>query len=212
MLMRLLGLLLIACASVSADFQQIQIKWTSGLCGPDCVKNLQREFSKIPGFKQASFGNSQVTLLWQEGAPFTFASINTATRMVGIRLWEVRIRVKGKVSHNKDIFVLTSDGDGTPVQLLGPTMPSATGNTVVPNVQTHGLNSALQNKLLDAEASKASIVVEGPLFQPFQMPDLRVIVTSIRGSTQAAPAPTTTKPTPVKGKPVTPPAGGAHGS
>lgn len=201
----LFAFVLLGTSPLLAEFQQIQIKWTSGLCGTDCIKNLQIQFSKIPGFKQASFGNSQVTLQWQPGYPFTFSSINTATRMVGIRLWEVRIKVKGKVYHDKDQFFLKSDGDGTIVQLLGGTAPSPTGNTVVPNIATHGLNPSMQTKLFEAEKDKTSIVVEGPLFQPFQMPNLRVIVANLRAGKQAN-EPGETEPTPgtTKGSNISP--------
>lgn len=179
-MIRYIGLFLFFASSLSADFQQIQIKWTSGLCGSDCIKNLQREFSKIPGFQEASFGNSQVTLKWKPGAPFSFQSINAATRMVGIRLQDVRIKVSGTVAHDKNLFFLISSGDGTRIQLLGPVSPDRTGYTTVQNVETHELRGSLQTRLLDAEKEKAVVVVEGPLFMPFQMPDLRIIAESVK--------------------------------
>lgn len=168
-------------SSLSAEFQQIQVRWTPGLCGEDCINNLRREFAKIPGFQEAEFGPSQVDLKWKPNFPFTFQSINAATRMVGIRLQDVRIRVRGHVSRrDAHTFFLTSEGDNTRVILIGSAPPEPTGYTVVQNVETHALSPDVQEKLEEAAANKTAVVVDGPLFMPFQMPSLRLVVDQLK--------------------------------
>lgn len=153
---------------VQAEIQQITIRWTAPLCQETCTKLLMNEFRKIHGVAEIYIdqGSGQATLTWKERMPFEFTSVNTAMRMVGLSIRDIRIKVRGYVRHTGDTFYIVSEGDGTRFDLLNPVTPVRGGQTSEFNTLTRGISPALRQQFLDAEAQKLIATVEGPVFMP----------------------------------------------
>lgn len=170
--MKKIFLILLFCcalkASLRSEVESITIRWTTILCESNCIKLLEREFRKIKGIDQISIdpGSGQATLIWKPNIPFQYTSVNYAMRMVGLSIRNIRIRVKGKITHSGERFYITSEGDYTRFELLNPIISDPRGVTAEFNETARKIAPALKWQLLEGERAKQMATVEGPVFMP----------------------------------------------
>lgn len=151
-----------------SQIEQITIRWTAQLCQGTCPKLIVNELKKVQGIDEIFIdqGSGQAILTWKEKMPFQFTSINTAMRMVGISMRDIRIKVRGTVKHTGDVFYIISEGDNSRFDLLSPVTPIPYGQTSEYNTLTRKISPAFRQQFLDAETQELIATVEGPVFMP----------------------------------------------
>lgn len=150
-----------------AEVENIVIKWDAALCLDVCIPLLERNLRSIKGVTDFTINPmaGAAEIEWDPNVPFSYFPFNTASRATGLRLSDIRVRVRGTVSHDPSNFYLVSLGDGVQFQLVGPGKASF-GYTIQANIANHPLPAYRQEQLLDAENRRQIITVEGPLFEP----------------------------------------------
>ena len=159
------------------EIQQIILTWQAGLCSNTCIQALEKRLKEIPAVQELRFNPSagMATMHWSAGATFWFEPFNTATRMVGIRLSTIRLKVSGKVVKEGSFFYLNSTGDTSRFRLIGPLQASAENYTIQQNVTNYSLSPQMVAQLNEWADKKTTISVSGPLFEP-NRPALILIV------------------------------------
>lgn len=179
-----LGLILFVflgcCIPLFGEINQIILTWQAGLCSNTCIQNLEKRLKEIPAIQELHLNSSagMATMHWSSGATFWFEPFNTATRMVGIRLSTIRLKVSGKVVKEGSLFYLNSIGDTSRFRLIGPLQASVENYTIQQNVMNYSLSPQMVAQLNEWADKKATISVSGPLFEP-NRPALILIVEDI---------------------------------
>jgi len=169
--MKLLNILVvfaILCSTpcLHSEIEFVTITWNPMLCKGSCPALLEKQFKKIPGIAEYNIDQAagQATLKWKPNVPYSFGPINTAMRMVGPSIKNIRLRVHGSIQHTKDNVYLISRGDNTRLSLINPVIPDPKGQSVQYNLAGRTLTPAMRQQFLDAEAKNQIATVEGPLF------------------------------------------------
>ncbi len=167
---------------VSAEVEQVTVKWTPGLCITNCPQSLEKEFKKIKGVATISInqGSGQADLTWKPNEPFTYQLVSTAMRMIGLTIHDFRVRVKGTIRHDDHNVILVSIGDNTRFVLLGPITPSLHNQVIEHNVQNHPLAAGKRDQLLNAEMNNQIVTIEGPIFEGWKAPPLYLIAEQVQ--------------------------------
>lgn len=181
---RLLHTIIFFCLALShlpAEIEHVSVKWVSAACLESCAHGLQQQFSKIPGVAEVSVDQAagRADLRWKPNAPFAYYPIHAAMSMIGPSIKNLRVRVKGTIKHDAKTVSLVSLGDYTTFILLSPLTPSPNEYTIMYNVETHKLLPNMREQLLQAEANKQTVTIEGPLFQPERAPPLLLITETV---------------------------------
>ncbi len=165
-----LGLALTFSSFLQAEIVNIVIKWNAFSCANICVSSLQNNLRSINGITDLVINPMAgvAEIEWNPRIPFNFYSFSIASRTIGIRINDVRLRVKGTIFHVGNNIFLNSLGDGSQFLLLGPIQPQASTYIIQQNVASHPISAELREKLLDAERRQEIVTVEGPLFEPYR--------------------------------------------
>ncbi|MBA3721505.1 MAG: hypothetical protein H0W88_03795 [Parachlamydiaceae bacterium] len=158
-------------SSLPAEIGKILIKWNAALCLDTCIPTLSNQFRGIPGVTDFQINPSAgvAELHWAPQYPFSIVPFNNATRMVGIRMSNMRVQVRGFITHDPYNFYIVSLGDNSRFQLIGPIRPQVGNYVIRQNIANHPLAPDVQQKLLQAEGSGQIVTVEGPLFEPTRL-------------------------------------------
>lgn len=121
----------------------------------------------MPGLAELTItqNQGQADIRWKPYAPFSFDSINSAMRLAGPRLKDVRVKVRGAIGHSGNNFFIKSLGDNTQFTLLSPARVRI-GEYLTKSLDVHVLAPEMRQKLLQAEREFVVAVIEGPLFEP----------------------------------------------
>lgn len=178
--------LLGAVLPLFGEVTQIMLNWQAGLCSNTCIQELEKRLKQIPSVQELRFNPSAgiATMRWSSGATFWFEPFNTATRMVGIRLSSIRVKVTGKVVQEGALFYLYSAGDSTRFRLIGPLKASVENYTIQENIANYPLSPQMMEQLKELEDKKTSVVISGPLFEPNRLA-LILTVEDLRPETKA---------------------------
>lgn len=165
-------------SSLAADIQQVTLIWQPGLCGAPCIKNLQTRLTQIPAVAKVDMdqGTGRAIIVWKPDALFSFAPINAAARYVGIRVDDIRLKVRGKIVEEAGQIKLISSGDGTAFVLLNPAIPQKNQYTNTKNPATRKLSPELTAQLLEAKKNGWTVTIEGPFFEPYRSPPNNLVV------------------------------------
>jgi hypothetical protein len=146
------------------------LRWNAALCLDVCIPLLERQLNSITGVANLTIDPraGAATLEWKPNVSFNYAPINIATRAAGIRVSDARIRVRGTISHDNANVYISSLGDNTRFNLLGPINPIPGHYIVQSNIASHPLPLKMRDELLLAEAKNQMVTVEGPLFEPLR--------------------------------------------
>jgi hypothetical protein len=143
---------------------------------------LEKEFRKVPGIREfyLNQGGGSAVINWRENYPFSFSDINVPMRLVGLSVRDIHIRVRGTLSHDANSVMLTSIGDNSRFQLLNPVISTPGQQAPVFNLAARQLTPELRQQLLDAEAKKAVVVIQGQIFMPGRSPAMQIVVGSLK--------------------------------
>lgn len=174
-----LAILTIAPLACQGEISKATVKWLNpGSCQESCITDMAKQFSAMNGAAEVILnqGAGQVDIRWKPRVPFSYYPINTAMRLVGPAINEIRASVRGTISHSSKTFILESLGDNTKFVLLGPVIPSMSQYTVTHNTDNRPLPAELQARLLKAEKDFEVVEIEGPLLDPWRYQVLYLIV------------------------------------
>ncbi|HRD55378.1 MAG TPA: hypothetical protein PLC42_03170 [Parachlamydiaceae bacterium] len=163
-----------------SDIQEVKVFWSAPLCTPSCYSLLATEFRKVPGVADVEMNGAagQANLKWTPNASFSFHAVDAAMRMVGPRLHNIRVKVRGKIQEAQGTIKLISEGDQTEFYLLGPA-GFAPGQTLTQSVYNRPLTPNIQEKLLSAKQQNLTVIIDGPLFQPQRSPPNQLVAENI---------------------------------
>lgn len=172
-------LALILPASSWSEVERVIVTWTAIECQDACIRQLDKQFNKIPGVTSVSLSPGQVVLKWQKNAPFSFSPINIAMELLGLTINDIRVRVRGRIKHDARHVTLYSLGDYTPFDLINPVVPDMDRQAAQFNLQARALRPALRQKLIDGELAGKIAIIEGPLLMPERSPPIELVVDSL---------------------------------
>lgn len=176
------GMLYLTCFQpVQAEILDVRVTWTAAECQARCNKLLLAQFGKIYGVSsvQVNQAAGQADLKWKPKVIFSFRPIDSALRMVGPFPNDVRVKVRGKIQHDPVNVKIISDGDGTSFYLLNPIIPSRNQFVIEDSAFNRSLTPDMRNKLIEAQKNNQMVTIEGPLFEPYRSPPLRIVVESL---------------------------------
>ena len=160
------------------EIEKITIKWTANLCADSCIRDMYKQFGAVNGIAEKIINQQQgmAEFRWKPKSSFNFQMLDQAMRLVGPRIQDSRVRVRGTISHDASNVYLNSLGDNTRFILLGTPPASTTEYVIQYSAQTRGLPPETRKKFLDSENNFEVVVVEGPLFEPIRFTELYLIV------------------------------------
>lgn len=161
-----------------AEVSDVIITWTAATCQPGCDKLLSQQFGKIYGIATFDINRAagQANIQWKPNLPFAYYPINAAMRMIGPHINTIRLKVRGKIQHTQDNIKLISEGDGTLFYLISAVNPAPNQYAPTRSVYNRALSLDVRQQLLDAEANKQMVVIDGPLFEPYRSPPLFLVI------------------------------------
>jgi hypothetical protein len=164
--------------NLSAEISKVTVKWGTGVCADSCIRDMQKQFSAINGVAELIINEqeAQIDLRWKPKTPFSFRPINSALRLIGPRIKDIRVSVRGVIRHDSQNVILESLGDNTEFILLGNITPSATDYVIQYNIENHALPQTVRQKFLESESNYEVVVIEGPLFEAIRSPPFYLIV------------------------------------
>ncbi len=158
-----------------AEVEQIILHWNAAICFDICLPRLESSLNSIASVSNVRTDARSGTAVmdWDPKIPFSYEPFRIAAAAAGIYVTDMRIKVKGNISHAGDIFYLISLGDGASFQIIGPLR--ADPNLYVPryNLASGPLSLGTKEQLLEAER-KGAVTIAGPLYLPAQYP--RIII------------------------------------
>jgi len=183
---------LLVVAELKADIQKVTITWTQGLCVDNCPKNLEVQLRKVPGVSDIQINglSARADISWKPNMYFSYKAVEAAMSMIGLSINDIRVKVRGSLTHDDVVVWLVSTGDGTRFMLLSPMQTSLTQYSEFYNVESHKLNPDMRDRLLQAELNDAVVTIEGPLFSPERSPPLTLIIEKLQVEVKNPPQPT----------------------
>lgn len=176
-------LVLSAClfSSLQAEIQKIIIKWNAALCLDTCIPLLESNLRAIKNVTDFTINSHAGTaeIHWRPGYKFSYEPFNLASRSVGIRLSDIRVRVNGTIAHDQENIFLLSLGDNSSFLLVSPLRPQGNRYMIDANIASHPLSPERRAEFLEAERLGKTVVVEGSLFEP-QRYTLTLITQSVQ--------------------------------
>lgn len=167
----LLGLLTLY-NPLTAEVEQVTVRWNAVTCYDTCTPLLENNLKAISSVHNLQMnGRSGAAVMgWNPQHPFSYEPFRLASSAAGVRLLDMRVRVRGTIAHDADRFYLVSTGDNARFWLLGAIQ---TGNDrYVPryNTESYPLTGPIKAQLLEAEERGLTVVISGPLYLPTQYP------------------------------------------
>lgn len=161
---------LVSSLSLKAEVEEIVMKWNALECLNVCIPTLTEQLQFIPNIDnlQINARAGTAVMRWKPNYFFSYEPFNLATRTVGIRIADFRMRVRGTINHQYDNYYLVSLGDNTSFLLLGPLRAEPGRYTIQHNIANHPLSPELRRKLLTAANNNLVVEIEGPLFEPLR--------------------------------------------
>jgi hypothetical protein len=167
-------LLLTIHSTLIAEVESIIIRWNPIKCQTNCPELLAYQFKQVYGVAEVYVGAGQAELKWKPNVLFSLPQVKVALQMVGISIVgiNVRVRVRGKLQHQKEEMTLISSGDNTRFVLLNPVVTDLAHNRQAPeyNYMARQLTLEMRQQLLEAEAKHQIATIEGVIFMPERSP------------------------------------------
>lgn len=170
------------CQQLFSEVQQVVlIWWKPGLCGAPCVKNLYKQLGRVPGVATVHIDQAagRAYLEWKADRTFSFQPLNAAVRYVGIRVDDIRLKVRGHIIQEAAQIKLVSSGDNTSFTLLNPVIPQQHQYVVQWNPAARKLSPSLQKQLLDIAKKGEIVTIEGQFFEPYRSPPNQLVVEQV---------------------------------
>ncbi|MBA2728903.1 MAG: hypothetical protein H0U49_12115 [Parachlamydiaceae bacterium] len=156
------------------------VKWLPTACLGTCVQSIAQQLQSTNGAAEIIINQQQGQALirWKPRVPFSYNFINTAMRLVGPSVRDVRLKVRGTIVTTPSAVILKSLGDETQFVLLSPARGDINQYLPQNNLDAHALAPQTRQNFMDGEGDFTVVTVEGPLFEPQRMQGLYLIVQS----------------------------------
>lgn len=167
------GFLLFSVSSLlQGEVEEVTIRWNAMKCLDICVPGIQRNLSGIREVSNLQINDRSgiAVMRWSPNYPFSYEPFRLAMSAAGIAVLDMRLRVRGTISHDVENFYLTSTGDGARFLILGPILVESARYVPRYNPATHPLTGPVKEQLLEAEQKNDTVVISGPLYLPTQYP------------------------------------------
>lgn len=176
------SLILFTSASLFGEIDFVQLYWTPELCRDDCGKTLIAHFEKIKAIQNydLSIPQGRATLYWRPNFPFSFSTINSAMRLVGLKVLNTRVRVVGTISITRNKISLVSLGDRTRFILINKISPVYGEQVVASSLENRGFTRSQSKEFQILSEERTLVQVEGPLFLPARYITPHLIVDQLR--------------------------------
>lgn len=158
---------------LTSEIQTVTVKWTPSLCRlASCIKGLEQQFGRVKGVDNVQINQEagQAVLVWKKNVEFSYKAVNMALQMIGLYSRDIRLRVRGHITHDDKTITLISEGDGTRFVLYGPIQAKPLQQNVQFNVLAHPISDELKTRLLATQDAKQIVMIEGPLLLPERSP------------------------------------------
>lgn len=176
-------LVLLTCFQVSlfqvhAEVEKATVSWNPVMCTANCAKLIESKFSQLKEVEEVTQNVSQgkTTLKWNPNAPFSYLTIKRTMQMIGAGVDFIHLRVRGKIRAEGNKVVLYSTGDNTRFELVSAQMPSLSQPTVPANPALMKLDPRLRDTILADSDGNKTVVIEGPLYRPWNTAAMILIV------------------------------------
>lgn len=170
-------------SNLQAEIEWVKVKWTALLCQQSCVEGLQKQFGQVNGVSQIAINQAggEAVLTWKKNAPYSYQPINTAMRMIGLTIQDLRIKVRGRVYIQGNNYMLISAGDNTQFTLLGPiNQMNLSQYSIEFSAQNRQISGEFKNKLLEAKEKNLLVTIEGELFEPQRQPLIQLVIEQLK--------------------------------
>lgn len=168
---------------LGAEIERVTVRWDKGICLQTCAESLAEQFRKIPDVTEVNVNQAaaQADLKWKKDVAFSWLPVMSALSMIGLFPEDVRIRVRGIITHDEKHINLISKPDGTFFVLFSPVTPNLGGYTEMFSQYAYSVSPDARDQLLQAEQAGKLVTVEGPILQPERSPPdpLRLIMQSM---------------------------------
>lgn len=179
-----LSIFFLATYALSAEIEMITLEWDNIACQNSCAELMQRELSKVKDVTNVSVSqqNGMATMQWKAQKRFSFPSIDSAVKKVGLHIKAFRVTVRGTISEKNKKFYIHSIGDETTFNLLGSATDNPDKNRYIPQQSRYNrpLTEEQKEVLRTAIDQEQIVVIEGPIYSPYQFPPLDLVIGSIR--------------------------------
>jgi hypothetical protein len=157
---------------LQAEVEFIEIRWNAFKCLDICTPLIEKNLNAIRDVHNVKINARAgvATMGWSPNYPFSYEPFRLASSAAGIHIDDMRIRVRGTISHDVDNFYLVSSGDDARFLLLGPI--STVPGRYIPkyNIASYPLTGDVKEQLLEAEQNRFTVVISGPLYLPSRYP------------------------------------------
>jgi hypothetical protein len=163
---------------LNGEVESVTISWNTVMCNPKCAQLIEKRFKELKEIAEVNVnpGNGVAKLKWKPDSQFSYITVKRVMQMVGAGVNDIHVRVRGKVRAEGKKIVLYSLGDNTRFQLVSPIQPEISRPVVPPNPALMELTPTLREKILEDADQDKIMVIEGPLYRPWNTPFLVVIV------------------------------------
>jgi hypothetical protein len=181
---RWLSLLLLCLTcnqGLHAEIEEIVVTWNAFKCQATCAQQIEQQLTGIKGVKNLKVNASSgaAVMQWDPRFPLSYEPFRYASAGVGIKIISMRVRVKGKISHDSGHVYIISEKDGTRFHLIGPIRPEQGRYVPKYSLETHPLPDDTKEQLLALEKAGKTVAISGPLFLPSFYP-LTIVTEQIK--------------------------------
>lgn len=171
---KLLILILLCNSSLNAEIISVIVRWNAGNCKGSCKVKMEDSFKKVPGVQDVTVDTetSSAQLKWKSGLPFNYNMVNMPMHRLGVGIYDVRVKVRGRISEEGKYVYLTSEKDRTKFILISD-------DTRKPNPNYMRLAPATRLQLLGAGEKNQIVVIDGVLYEAYRSPPLFLVVERI---------------------------------
>jgi hypothetical protein len=167
--------------TLTAEVEEIVLNWNALRCLEICIPGIERNLRSIREVTHLQINSRSGTAVmgWDPNYPFTFPPFRWAMAGAGITITDMHLRVRGTITHDMDNYYLVSSGDLSRFLLIGPLLFHPARFTPR-NIESHPLPPQIKQQLMEIEEKRQTVVIEGPLFFPFEKFPRTLIVEQIR--------------------------------
>lgn len=167
----LLGFCLLL-ADLPAEVLWVRLSWNPQHCGRSCQPALERRLKSIEAVSRVTvnFEEGTAQLQWKPNMPYEDRAVRTPIAWVGLGLRDVRIKVRGTISHDsKDVFI-TSLGDGTKMPVISAAKEDKSRYAVDRSLIATTLDNATRDRLIQTEKDHEIVTIDGLIYMPYRPP------------------------------------------
>ncbi len=163
--------------SLLLEIVTVTATWNPGICNEGCGKQLEKKLNAYGDIQKIELTSGKVVMYWKPNAPFNYQALkrNFQAVGVGLNLEPFQIKVRGTLSTSGGDMVITSIGDNTRFNLIGPAPKSTSKYISRGALANHKLQGDLLDQLNLAQKNRQVIEVTGDLYLP-ETPPLRLLI------------------------------------